>query len=164
MVRSPQIVFKELINIMFRNKLMAVVMATVQTAVLALGLVAVSAPVNAGTTSTACTGTLTLQNGVNCAAPKETSNKTLFGAGGLFQTIASILIFIVGAVAVIMLIIGGLRYVLSAGDAKNVSAAKDTILYAIVGIVVALLSFALVQFVVSSLDKPSTSGGASITE
>lgn len=152
MVKSPQIVFKELINIMFRNKLMALALASVQTAVLALGLVAVSAPVNA-----ACVpGTLSLSNGVDCAAPAETQGKTLFGAGGLFQTIASILIFIVGAVAVIMLIIGGLRYVLSAGEAKNVSAAKDTILYAIVGIVVALLSFALVQFVVTSLNKSTT--------
>ncbi len=139
---------------MFRNKVMAVVMASIQTAVMAFGLVAVSAPAYA-----ACgPDNLSLSNGVACAAPAETQNKTLFGNGGIFQTIASILIFIVGAVAVIMLIIGGLRYVLSAGDAKNVTAAKDTILYAIIGIVVALLSFALVQFVVGSLNKSTSTG------
>ena len=130
---------------------MALVLASVQTAVMAFGLAAVSAPAYA-----TCTDGLSLSNGVNCAAPAETQSKTLFGKGGLFQTIASLLIFIVGAVAVIMLIIGGLRYVLSAGEAKNVTAAKDTILYAIIGIVVALLSFALVQFVVGSLDKSTS--------
>ncbi len=144
---------------MLRNKLTALILASVQTAVMAFGLIAVSAPAYADNTSpsTKCAdNTLSLTNGVNCAAPAETQRHTLFGKGGLFQTISSLLIFIVGAVAVIMLIIGGLRYVLSAGDAKNVTAAKDTILYAIIGIVVALLSFALVQFVVGSLDKSTT--------
>ncbi len=66
---------------------------------------------------------------------------------------ANTLIFLVGAVAVIFLIIGGLRYVISNGDSKAVEAAKNTILYAIVGIVVAVISFALVQFVINALNK-----------
>ena len=59
--------------------------------------------------------------------------------------------FIVGAVAVIMLIIGGLRYVLSSGNSSSVEGAKNTILYAIIGIVVAALAFAAVTFVSSKL-------------
>jgi hypothetical protein len=157
MVRSPQIVLRSLFNIMFRSKVAAAFMAAVQTAVIAFGLAAMPVAALAAPASTACDpNTLSLQNGVNCASPDETRNKTLFAPGGIFQTISRILIFIVGAVAVIMLIIGGLRYVLSAGDAKNVTAAKDTILYAIIGIVVALLSFALVQFVVTSLGNTTT--------
>lgn len=136
---------------MLRNKLTAIILAAVQTSVMAAGLILVPSIAQAAVVCD--TTNLTLQNGVNCAAPPDTSNKTLFAAGGIFQTVASVLIFIVGAVAVIMLIIGGLRYVISAGDSKNVTAAKDTILYAIIGIVVALLSFALVQFVVTSLNK-----------
>jgi hypothetical protein len=77
----------------------------------------------------------------------------LFGSGGIFTVIANTLIFLVGAISVIYLIIGGLRYVVSNGDSKNVTAAKDTILYAIVGIVVAVVSFALVQFVINALAK-----------
>jgi ABC-type Na+ efflux pump permease subunit len=50
-----------------------------------------------------------------------------------------------------MLIYGGIRYTISGGDAKNVTAAKNTILYAIVGIVVAILAFAIVNFVITSL-------------
>jgi hypothetical protein len=92
--------------------------------------------------------------GSQCAKANGTSNN-LFAQGGVFQTIANTLIFIVGAVAVIFLIIGGLRYVISNGDPKNVSAAKDTILYAIVGIVVAIVSFALVSFVINALQKAS---------
>jgi len=57
-------------------------------------------------------------------------------------------LYIVGISAVIVIIVAGLRYVLSGGDPKNTTAAKDTILYAVIGLVVALLSFAIVNFVV----------------
>jgi hypothetical protein len=74
----------------------------------------------------------------------------LFGAEGTFRTITNVLLFLIGAVSVIMLIIGGLRYVVSGGDSTAVQNAKNTILYAIVGIVVAILAFAVVNFVIGS--------------
>ena len=49
-----------------------------------------------------------------------------------------------------MLIIGGFRYVLSNGNEKSVTAAKDTILYAIIGVVIALLAFAIINFVLGT--------------
>lgn len=85
--------------------------------------------------------------GANCAAPAGASDN-LFSQGGIFQQISNTLIFLVGAIAVIMLIIGGLRYVTSNGEASSIKGAKDTITYAIVGIVVAILSFAAVSFVI----------------
>jgi hypothetical protein len=81
--------------------------------------------------------------------------ETLFGAGGIFTVIANTLVFIIGAISVIYLIVGGLRYVTSGGDSKAVTAAKDTILYAVVGVVVAVISFALIQFVVNALNNAS---------
>ncbi|HXH04804.1 MAG TPA: hypothetical protein VNI82_00035 [Candidatus Nitrosotenuis sp.] len=78
----------------------------------------------------------------------------LFEPDGIFQTVTNILLFIVGAIAVIMLIIGGIRYVVSGGDQSAVTAAKNTILYAIVGIVVAILAYAAVQFVTNALIQP----------
>jgi len=93
-----------------------------------------------------------LTGGASCSQGGSQKDN-LFGSGGIFTVIANTLIFLVGAIAVIFLIIGGLRYVISNGDSKNVTAAKDTILYAIVGIVVAVISFALVQFVVNALNK-----------
>lgn len=74
----------------------------------------------------------------------------------IFKTVANILLFIVGAVAVIMLIIGGLRYVTSNGDQNAVTGAKNTIMYAIIGIVVAFLAFAAVNFVTSQLEAANT--------
>jgi hypothetical protein len=61
-------------------------------------------------------------------------------------------------VSVIMLIWGGLQYVISAGDSKRVESAKSTILYAIIGIVVAILAYAVVGFVTSSLTSSSNGG------
>ena len=82
----------------------------------------------------------------------------LFGASGVFTTITNVLLFIIGAISVIMVIIGGLRYVPSGGDSTNVSAAKNTILYAIVGVIIALLAYAIVNFVLGAI-LDSTAGG-----
>lgn len=62
--------------------------------------------------------------------------------------ITNVLILAVGVISVIMIIIGGFRYVLSGGDSKNTTAAKDTILYAIIGLVVALLAYTIANFVI----------------
>lgn len=69
---------------------------------------------------------------------------------GIFKTITNVLLFLIGAVSVIMLIIGGVRYTVSGGDSAAVTSAKNTILYAIVGIIVAVLAYAIVNFVLGS--------------
>lgn len=63
------------------------------------------------------------------------------------QVITNTMLFAIGVVAVIMLVIGGFRYIFSGGNNQSVTAAKDTILYAVIGIVVALLAYAIVNFV-----------------
>jgi cytochrome bd-type quinol oxidase subunit 2 len=68
---------------------------------------------------------------------------------GLIETIINIISVIVGVVAVIMIIIGGLKYITSSGDSGNVTSAKNTILYAIVGLVVVALAQFVVRFVLS---------------
>lgn len=67
----------------------------------------------------------------------------------LFRNIINILLFVIGLIAVLMIIIGGIRYVVSGGDQSAITGAKNTILYAVVGLVVAMLAFAIVNFVVS---------------
>ena len=74
----------------------------------------------------------------------------------MFQTITNVLLFIIGAVAVIMLIIGGIRYTVSAGDSNAITSAKNTILYAIVGIIVAILAYAVVNWVIGSFTGSTT--------
>lgn len=75
----------------------------------------------------------------------------LFGATGVFTTITNVALFIVGALSVLMLIIGGLRYVVSGGNATAITNAKNTVLYAIVGLIVSLLAFAAINFVLTTL-------------
>lgn len=113
----------------------------------ALAFVAVFVPTN--------TYALDLQGGIDAAKPSGAAgNSNLFnGDGSIFNTIVNALLFLIGAISVIMLIIGGIRYTLSAGDSGNVTAAKNTILYAIVGLIVAFLAFAIVNFVFTSLGK-----------
>lgn len=76
----------------------------------------------------------------------------LAGSGGIFETVTNILLFLIGAIAVIMLVVGGIRYVISGGDQNQVTAAKNTIMYAIIGIVVAIIAYAVVQFVITSFN------------
>ena len=78
---------------------------------------------------------------------------TLFGEGGIFTTITNTLLFIIGAISVLMIIYGGIRYTISGGDAAAVTGAKNTILYAIVGLVVAIMAYAIVNFVLTQFLK-----------
>lgn len=116
--------------------------------VLALGVSAV-APLVQPASDVYAQDDLSLGGGAG-AAKGEDQSPELFGDQGIFQTITNVLLFIIGAISVIMLIIGGIRYVVSGGDQAAVTAAKNTILYAVVGIVVAILAYALVNFVITS--------------
>ena len=91
-------------------------------------------------------GALSINEGA-ASAKGDDQSPDLFGANGIFRTITNVMLFIIGAIAVIMLIIGGLRYTISGGDQAAITSAKNTILYAIVGIIVAILAYAIVNFV-----------------
>lgn len=96
-------------------------------------------------------------SGADCAKPTGAA-ENLFGDGSIFNTVTNILLFLIGAVSVVMLIIGGIRYVVSGGDQGAVTSAKNTILYAIIGIVIAFLAFAAVRFVTDQLQKATYNG------
>jgi hypothetical protein len=85
------------------------------------------------------------------AAKGSLGNISITGPNGLIGIVSNTLIFLVGALSVIVLIVGGLRYVLSGGNPAQVTSAKNTILYAIVGIVIAVAAYAIVQFVFKQL-------------
>jgi len=75
----------------------------------------------------------------------------LIGIDGVFTRITNTVLYAVGIISVVMLIWGGLRYVISGGDSKKVTDAKNTILYAIIGLIVAILAYAIVNFVISAI-------------
>ena len=98
---------------------------------------------------------VTLQQGAE-AARCDGCPANLFGDTGVFRQVTNTILYIVGIIAVIMLIIGGIKYVVSGGDSKKVTDAKNTVLYAIIGLVIAFLAFAIVNFVISALPAGST--------
>ena len=69
----------------------------------------------------------------------------------MLQTVVNIVLSVLGIIAVIVIIIGGFTYMTSAGDAAKLTKAKNTILYGIVGLVIALLAYAIVNFVLSTV-------------
>ncbi len=71
----------------------------------------------------------------------------------IIHTIVNLLSAIVGIVAVIMIIVGGLRYITSGGNDTSVTGAKNTILYAIIGLVVVALAQIIVRFTLSKLTQ-----------
>jgi lysylphosphatidylglycerol synthetase-like protein (DUF2156 family) len=86
----------------------------------------------------------------------------LFGNTGIITSITNTLLYIAGALAVIMIIYGGLRYATSAGNATSISAAKNTILYAIVGLIIAFLAFAAVNWVLTAITPGGEAGFTNI--
>lgn len=87
----------------------------------------------------------------NLQGPNGNANLTV-----IVQTVINVLLSIIGVIAVVMLIIGGIRYTTSQGNEKAIEGAKNTILYAIIGIVVAFAAFALITFVINQLNSNGT--------
>lgn len=90
------------------------------------------------------------------AAKGDGMPSELVGVDGVFTQITNTVLYVVGIVSVVMLIWGGLRYVISGGDNKKVTDAKNTIMYAIIGLIIAILAFAIVNFVINAI------GGAEV--
>ncbi len=89
-----------------------------------------------------------IQNSAGAACSTACNTTSL---DALFGSITSTLVYLVGAISVIMTVVGGLRYVTSNGDAKRVADAKNTVMYSIVGVVLALLAYAIIKFVATRL-------------
>ena len=87
-----------------------------------------------------------LDSSENVGGPTE-----LFGPTGVLTTIINVALYLIGAISVLMLIIGGIRYTMSGGNKDSVSSAKNTILYAVIGVVIALLAYAIVNFILVNL-------------
>jgi hypothetical protein len=102
-----------------------------------------------------------IQNGINNASPglQEGTNVTL---GGLVGVIMNTLFIVVGALAVAFIVIGGIKYVTSGGDEKKVASAKNTILYAVVGLVVAILARVIIGIVINALQHGGTLTGSGV--
>lgn len=76
---------------------------------------------------------------------------SIFGSGGVLVQVVNILTIIIGVAAVIVIIIAGIQYMLSTGDATKTNNAKNAILYALVGLGVAIAARVIVPFILTRL-------------
>ena len=83
-----------------------------------------------------------------CNLDKDAAGQDLMST---ISTIINVAIAIIGFVAVVVIILGGFKYMTSAGDSKKVNDAKNTILYGVIGLVISLLAYAIVNFVLGAL-------------
>lgn len=93
---------------------------------------------------------LSAQEGAE-AARADGMPSELIGDNGVFTNITNTILYAVGIISVVMLIFGGIRYIISGGDQKKVTDAKNTILYAIIGLIISLLAYAIVNFVINAV-------------
>jgi hypothetical protein len=94
----------------------------------------------------ACQGSQIAIEGVDCEGT-TTNVDSVFGWVG---TVTTWILWAVGAVCVIFIIFGGIRYATSGGDSEKVKKAKDTLLYAIIGLAVALLASLIVSLLMGA--------------
>ena len=108
-------------------------------------------------------------NSATAGAQVDEINKGIDAIGGSSSTatlhvddivlaVVNWLLFAVGVISVVMLIVGGIKYATSAGDSNKVTSAKNTIMYAIIGLAVAVLAFAIVGFVTNTLNGGTVQG------
>ncbi|MBQ8991931.1 hypothetical protein IJ103_01925 [Candidatus Saccharibacteria bacterium] len=93
---------------------------------------------------------ISVQEGAE-AAKADIMPRELVGPDGVFTKISNTLLLVIGVISVVMLIYGGFRYIISGGDNKKVTDAKNTILYAIIGLIIALLAYAIINFVIAAI-------------
>jgi hypothetical protein len=130
------------------KKIQTLIVAALTFLSLGVSGLAVTAPVTVDAQSKAkiCEGVGLVGGGNGCDQPADqpSVNSTIANAINIFS-------IVVGVISVIMIIIGGLKYITSAGDSGKVSSAKDTILYAVIGLVVVALAQVIVRFVLNTV-------------
>lgn len=127
------------------------------------GFFVIASPVQAAIKSNICGGAELTVNDSGCTATLKDGKcvdfhdaeidaarcKTEDSLNNLITNIVNILSVIVGIVAVIMIILGGFKYITSGGDSGNITSAKNTIVYAIVGLIIVALAQVIVRFVLA---------------
>lgn len=104
------------------------------------------------------TGTVCSGNNANSVVCQNSTGSEA-KVNKLVKDIINILLFITTIISVIMIIIGGIRYATSNGDAGTVAGAKNTILYSVIGLAVAIFAFAIVNFVANRVIGSKSGAG-----
>ena len=92
-----------------------------------------------------------VSKGIDTATTSEMKGKSIDGDNGLIKTVVNVLLWAVGILSVIMIIFSGFRYITSAGDASKTKSAQSTLTYSVVGLIVAIMAYAIVNMVTNRL-------------
>lgn len=117
-----------------------------------------------GTSSLAVASVLTagvsaqVDSGIKAATTSEMEGKSVDKTVG---SVVDILLWVVGILSVIMVAWSGFKYITSAGDTNKVASAKNTLIYSVVGLIVAIMAYAIVTFVRTQLGSTSSGTGGS---
>lgn len=145
-------------------------MFAVGVAMMMAGLVAVATPALAancpeGTLhSGASIGSGNIKSIAQCNLPDEKDQPASVGLWDTIKNVIDWILAVLGIVAVIMVIIGGVNYLTSQGDPTKTKKGRDTILYGIIGLIIALLAYAIVNFVLDNVFNNSGSGAGNTSQ
>ena len=136
------------------KRIVTISLMVIGLAVTSMPLLTQSASALVDPKESACTGTGGTwiapakpdESGTCNANAKTDDLKTVIG------TIINTILFILGAVAVLMVIIGGIQYTTSAGDPALAKKGRETVIYAIIGLVIAFLAYAIINWVVKAFE------------
>ena len=118
--------------------------------ILMIGLLGVFTPaVSAANGIDICSKENENDNSVYCQNKDSSGDQV----GGIIKTIVEVLLMAVGAISIIMIVIGGILFALSSGDAQKAAKARSTILYAVVGLIISVFASAIVNFVFDGFNK-----------
>ncbi len=92
-----------------------------------------------------------VSKGIDTATTSEMQGKSIDGDSGLIKTVVNVLLWAVGILSVIMIIFSGFRYITSSGDASKTKSAQNTLIYSVVGLIVAIMAWAIVNMVIKRL-------------
>ena len=92
-----------------------------------------------------------VSKGIDTATTSEMQGKSIDGDKGLIKTVVNVLLWVVGVLSVIMIIFSGFRYITSAGDTSKTKSAQSTLIYSVVGLIVAIMAWAIVNMVINRL-------------
>ena len=98
-----------------------------------------------------------VKKGITTATTADMENKSIAGEGGLISILINFLLWTVGILSVVMIIFSGFRYITSAGDAAKTKSAQTALTYSIVGLIVAVFAWAIVNIVLDRIGVKTSS-------
>ena len=101
-----------------------------------------------------------VSSGINAATTGEMRGKSVDNTVG---SIVNVLLWVVGILSVTMIVWSGFKYITSAGDTSKLASAKSTLIYAVVGLIIAILAYAIVTFVRTQVVSTGKSSGGTIS-